>query len=86
VRVLGRFLAEAPESHSEDFRTALPFMLRLGLSSHHERGAGEGRVDVQEVWGAQCFPFQDFELFFHGRLFLCTALTVDLPLTVDRQK
>ena len=31
-----RFLAEAPEAHTEEFRKALPFMLRIGSSS---RGA-----------------------------------------------
>jgi hypothetical protein len=34
----------------------------------------------------QCFSLHNFELIFHGRMVLLTALTVDLPLTVDRQK
>ncbi|GAX74169.1 hypothetical protein CEUSTIGMA_g1618.t1 [Chlamydomonas eustigma] len=33
VRLLGRFLAEAPDSHTDAFRQALPFMLRVGSAS-----------------------------------------------------
>lgn len=38
-----RFLAEAPEAHTEEFRKALPFMLRVGSSS---RGAPAQDVGV----------------------------------------
>mmetsp|Transcript_36419 Transcript_36419/g.81053 ORF Transcript_36419/g.81053 Transcript_36419/m.81053 type:complete len:1243 (+) Transcript_36419:134-3862(+) len=45
VRVLGRYLAEVPESHSEELRKTLPFMLWLGLPAVHS-AAGAGGLDV----------------------------------------
>ena len=35
-----RFLAEAPDAHTDGFRQALPFMLRIGAITASSKGAG----------------------------------------------
>jgi hypothetical protein len=45
-----RYLAEAPESHGEEFRQALSFMLRIGLGS---QPAGSAAPQQQEATSVQ---------------------------------
>eukprot|EP00798_Chlamydomonas_sp_ICE-L_P007486 gene7486-631_t len=42
VRVLGRYLVDAPDTHTEDFRAALPFM--LGLRLLNDKEIDDGRM------------------------------------------